>query len=249
MTVWLVQYLGWPVTVDASDLEWFIRDIGERTDARDRNTALRGAHGIWRQFSNDPDMLARIRKAAQFDPSLTKQLDLWQSPSPEPAESVEQMNRLEETRRRNEEEAAKRDESWVDLIATLRADTSFFDSLLPQTAETVDSRLFHLWQFLSWRTHSRSRYSINNLDAVEPIFGPELTRRFGEALISFAYARTPSLDAASDARSFTNFDIMALTGMSLAAATTRAGQTRSTRLAPTKPRCSPRSNSMAFRTI
>jgi hypothetical protein len=109
----------------------------------------------------------------------------------------------------------------VNLIAELRADPTVFDNLSPQIEASVDSRLFHLWKFLSWRTHSRSRYSIDNLDMVAPILGPELTRRFGEALISFAYNRLPvalSNDAV-ERRRVTNFDIMALGGLSLAVAT------------------------------
>lgn len=221
VNVWMVQHLGWPVIADASDIDWLIADIRERTDPRDRRTALQAAHGLWLQLSNDPVVLGRLNDAAQIDPALVKQLERWQSPRSEPPELVEQTKHLDEVRRRNAQQEAERDQSWVDLISNLRADPSFFDNLLPQTEETVDSRLFHLWQFLSWRTDSRSRHSIDNLDAVAPIFGPELTRRFGRALIDFAYARVPSssLSASAEARSVTNFDVMALAGMSLAAST------------------------------
>ena len=221
VNLWLVQHLGWPVRVDEADFDWFIADVRERTDPRDRLTALRAAHMLWRQFSNEPDVLARLEEAARIDPALAEQLAKWQSPPPESVEMVAQTARMEEMRQRNEQHAQERDKSWVDLIATLRADPSFLDRLSPQTDESVDSRLFHLWQFLSWRTQSRTRYSIAGLDIVEPIFGPELTRRFRDALIAFAYARTPStpVETASEHRAVTNFDIMALGGMSLAAAT------------------------------
>jgi hypothetical protein len=53
------------------------------------------------------------------------------------------------------------------------------------------------------------------------VFGPELTKRFGEALVAFAYNRLPAADAEGAAAPLrtTNFDIMALGGLSLAAAT------------------------------
>ncbi len=221
VNLWLVQHFGWPVRVDESDLEWFIADMRDRTDPRDRMTALRAAHMLWRQFNSAPEILTRLEAAAREDPALAEQLAKWQSPPPESAEMIAQTARFEEMRQRNEERTQERDKSWIELIETLRADPSFFDRLSPQTDESVDSRLFHLWQFLSWRTQSRSRYSIASLDVVEPIFGQELTRRFRDALIAFAYARTPSTPAetASEHRAITNFDIMALGGMSLAAAT------------------------------
>ncbi len=222
LNIWFVQHLGWPVTLTKDDLAWLIGDIRDRAEPRDRMVALRAAHTLWRQFGEDPDVQTQITHAAATDEALAAQLALWRNPPPDPPEHVRQMASLEETRKRNEAEAEERDKSWVDLVAELRADPSVFDHLSPQTEGSVDSRLFHLWQFLSWRTHSRSRYSIDSLDMVAPIFGPELTRRFGDALIAFAYNRLPTVlsEDAIERRRVTNFDIMALGGLSLAAATT-----------------------------
>lgn len=221
MNVWAVQHLGWPVGVDVDDLAWLIEDISGRSDPRDRWSALSTAHDVWRQAGSDPEILSRLAQAVAGEPALAEQLTRWRTPVTDPPERVEQMARMEELRRRNEEHATKRDDSWIEMIETLRADPSFFDHLSPQTQETVDSRLFHLWQFVSWRTRSQSRFSIDGLDVVAPIFGSELTERFGRALIDFAYARTPtvSTETVSEARQSSNFDIMALGGMSLAAST------------------------------
>lgn len=221
LNIWFVQHLGWPVILTKEDLVWLIADMRDRTAPRDRMVALRGAHTLWRQFGEDPEVEQQITRAAAADEALAAQLALWRNPPPEPPEYVAQMARFEEARKRNEAQAEERDKSWIDLVAELRADASAFDNLSPQTEGSVDSRLFHLWQFLSWRTHSRSRYSIDSLDMVAPIFGPELTRRFGEALIAFAYNRMPFTlsEDAIERRRVTNFDIMALGGLSLAAAT------------------------------
>lgn len=221
LNVWFVQHLGWPVILTKDDLVWLIADIRDRTEPRDRMVALSAAHTLWRQFGEDPEVREQITQAAAADETLAAQLALWRNPPPDPPEHVAQMARFEEARKRNEAQAEERDKSWIDLVAELRADPSVFDNLSPQTEGVVDSRLFHLWQFLSWRTHSRSRYSIDSLDMVAPIFGPELTRRFGEALIAFAYNRLPVTlsEDAIERRRVTNFDIMALGGLSLAAAT------------------------------
>jgi len=224
LNLWFVQHLGWPVTLATDDLAWLIADIGDRTEARDRMVALRSAHTLWRQFGEDPEAAEQIAHAAAEDAALATQLALWRNPPPDPPdppEHIAQMARFEESRKRNEAQTEERDKSWIDLVAELRTDPTVFDHLSPQTEGSVDSRLFHLWQFVSWRTHSRSRYSIDSLHMVAPIFGPELTRRFGEALIAFAYNRMPFTlsEDAIERRRVTNFDIMALGGLSLAAAT------------------------------
>lgn len=221
LNIWFVQHLGWPVTLTTDDLAWLIADIGDRTEERDRIVALRGAHTLWRQFGEDLKVAEQIAHAAAEDAALATQLALWRNPPPDPPEHVAQMACFEESRKRNEAQAEERDKSWIDLVAVLRADPTVFDHLSLQTEGAVDSRLFHLWQFVTWRTHSRSRHSIDSLDMVAPIFGPELIRRFGEALIAFAYNRMPftlSKDAI-ERRRVTNFDTMALCGLSLAAAT------------------------------
>ncbi|MGN6097166.1 MAG: hypothetical protein ACTHP8_13115, partial [Bosea sp. (in: a-proteobacteria)] len=173
-----------------ADIDWLLLDVRERTDRQDRLTALRAAHTLWRQFGGTDGDMQRIVDAVADDAELSAQLAAWRSPPPETPEMVERMAGFEAARKRNEDQAEARDQSWVELINKLRDDPNFFDSLSPQTDETVDSRLYHLWQFLSWRTQSRSRYSIDSLDVVEPVFGPEMTRRFGEALMAFAYKRT-----------------------------------------------------------
>lgn len=221
LNIWLVQHLGWRVTLAADDLAWLIADIGDRTEVSDRMVALRSAHTLWCQFGEDPEVAEQIAHATAEDAALAAQLALWRNPPPDPPEHVAQMARFEESRKRNEAQAEERDKSWIVLVAELRADPTVFDHLPPQTEGAVDSRLFYLWQFVTWRTHSRSRHSIDSLDMVAPIFGPELTRRFSEALIAFAYSRMPFTlsEDAIERRRVTNFDIMALGGLSLAAVT------------------------------
>ena len=221
LNIWFVQHLGWPVTLTTDDLVWLIADIRDRAAPQDRMVALRGAHTLWRQFGEDAEIAEQVAQAAASEETLAAQLALWRNPPPDPPEHVAQMARFKESRKRNEAQTEERDKSWIDLVAELRADPSVFDCLSPQTEGSVNSRLFHLWQFVTWRTHSRSRHSIDSLDMVAPIFGPELTRRFGEALIAFAYNRMPFTlsDDAIERRRVTNFDMMALGGLSLAAAT------------------------------
>lgn len=220
VNAWSLGFLGWPVTLDENDLAWLLADARDRPNPRDRLNALGMAHQLWRQIGGDPALLTRIREAVAADAVLSEQLDRWQAPQVENPAIAEQMARLKSLESRNREQGEKRESSWVELLSSLKADPSVFDHLNPQTEETVDSRLFHLWQFVSWRVQSRSRYAIDSLDIVEPIFGPELTRKFGDALIAFAEVRARTrIDEPIDTAPRSNFDLMALGGTALAAAT------------------------------
>ena len=221
MNLFFVQHLGWPVVLEDADLDWLIADIRQRAEARDRLTALRAAHAYWRQYGERPEVLERLIEAVSLDPELAARLTAWQLPQEESPQVRRQTAEFEDARRRNEEAAETRDRSWVDLIGSLRDDPTVFDRLSQQTTETIDSRLFHLWQFLTWRTQSRDRYAIDDLDSVRPILGEDLTGRFGAALIAFADEHMPvgSVEEASESRSTSNFDMIAMTGTALAAGT------------------------------
>lgn len=223
VNIWTLNHFGWTVLLDLSDLDWLLVDVGQKSAAIDRHNALSLAFQLWRQKGEEPAVLERIRAAVGSDPNLAAQVETWLAPSAEDPAIAKQTAEFKALQLRNDEREKTRDDSWVALIAKLRDDPSILDNLNPATEETVDSRLYHLWQFTSWRAANRSRYAIDSLDLVEPIFGTELTSRFGAALIAFAYERARkdrTAPKASEQDSETTFDRMALGGMALAAATT-----------------------------
>ena len=223
VNVWMLNHLGWTVALDISDLDWLLADVGQKSAAIDRLNALTAAFQVWRQNGEDLAVLERIRTAVHSDTALSAQVGTWLAPSVEDPAIAKHTAQFEALQRRNDEREKTRDDSWVELIAKLRDDPSIFDDLNPTTEETVDSRLYHLWQFTSWRGGNRSRYAIDSLDLVEPILGAELTKKFADALIAFAYERARTdrtAPKAGEQKSETTFDLMALGGMSLAAAKT-----------------------------
>lgn len=220
---WSLNFLGWPVELGETDLDWLLADASGREEAIDRSNALSAAFRIWRDTGAHPEALSRIQAAVEHDVTLTRQIEQWLLPPTEDPEITRRTAELEAATTRNRKQSEERDNSWVELLSELKEDPSIFDRLNPQTEETVDSRLFHLWQFLSWRRQNRTQYSFKSLDAVEPIFGPELTRKFGEALVAFAHQYTATDREAADGaepRKVSNFDLMALGGLSLAAKVT-----------------------------
>jgi len=213
-------HFGWPGGLTVLDLDWLLADAVGRDDAIEQGLALKTALGLARDQDPDGASLERIRQAVAGRFELEAMVAVWVAP-PEPNPQTEALVAESAARRQEHEKAiAKRDASWVDLIARLRDHPEEFDALSPQTDMTADSRLIHLYQFLSSRTVARSRYSISDLAAVEPIFGPALTAKFGAALISFARQRDPLLSHERPAESqqqTSSFDIMGLAGISLAA--------------------------------
>jgi hypothetical protein len=228
LNISLIQHFGWPGTFEETDLDWLIEGIRSQTDPRERELALNGAVSLWRT-SGSRKILDRIKRAVEPDPDLKAMLTRWRSPPHESAELRESMARLKRLERSGKRRTEKRDRSWIGFIEKLRADPGALDNLRPQTTETVDSRLYHLWQLVAWRTSSRSRYSISDLTMVEPILGKEVTARFGKALIAFAEARRPTIPSdlpVDEGHNVSSFDVMGLGGISLAAATVPAWAAR-----------------------
>jgi len=214
-----LNHHGWPVTLDETDVQWLLDDAVRLPEALDRLNALSSAFQTWRNNGATAEMLATIRAAAASDPIHFTRIEAWLTPQPEDPAMVEMMTGMKSSEARSRKREAARETSWIDLIAKLRADPTVFDDLNPTTEDT---RLYHLWQFLTWRDANRSRYAIAGLEMVEPIFGSALTAKFRKALIAFAYQRAKvdrTAAKSGEARAETTFDLMALGGMSLAAAT------------------------------
>ncbi|MBZ6380092.1 MULTISPECIES: hypothetical protein [Pacificimonas] len=220
--VWQMQHLGWPGRLGPDDLDWLLTDMISRADPGDRLLALGAAHAISRE-SGDAALLARTGQAAAVDADLLAAHEQWQKPIEESPELKRSHARLEKSRRENQKRTAERDDSWIRFIDELRADPGQLDSLHPQTEDTVDRRLYNLWRLLNSRTSSRSRYSVSDVSAIEPIVGKEVAEKLRLGLIDFAHRRMPRIpsELPPDERNGTKgFDIMGLAGTSLAAAAT-----------------------------
>ena len=119
--LWSLGLLGWPVTLDDSDIDWLLDDARHRADDKDRLNAFVAAHDIWRGGSRDADVLARIRSAAAGDTKRLAMLDAWLAPQTDSPTLTSQMERLAVLEERNRQHREERDNSWIDLIAKLKA--------------------------------------------------------------------------------------------------------------------------------
>lgn len=215
--------LGWQGQLSRDDMTWLTNDAAGKVEDRDRRLAFQALYAIWRDQGQDPMVAEALENIGKQDSSLGALLIAWQSPPPEPPEHLARMERLRATEERNRIAREKRDGSWIEFIEELRADPTILDRLHPTTDTTADSRLVHLWRFLSSRTRGRSRHSIDDLSAVEPIFGPEVTEKLATVLINFANAWQPLLPSErppEERRKIFSFESMGLAGMALEAART-----------------------------
>ncbi len=214
---------GWQGQLSSDDVSWLADDATGKTEERDRRLAFNALHAIWRDQGQDPTVAGALEKIGKEDSSLGELLAAWQSPSPEPPERLATMERLRATEEKNKIAREKRDGSWIKFIEELRSDPTILDMLHPTTDTTADSRLVDLWRFLSSRIRGRSRYAIDDLSSVEPIFGAEVTEKFATVLINFANAWKPLLPSErppEEQRKIFSFESMGLAGMALEAART-----------------------------
>lgn len=218
--IWQIQHLGWPGIFTMGDVDWLFDDLLTQGEPTDRQLALEALFFVWRE-SKSRKLLNRIKRIAADDTELSATVARWLAPAPENETIRESTKRLRKLRQRNKRRDTLRDKSWIKFIDELRSNPAVLDTLHPQTEDSADSRLVHLWDLLSSRLSSRSRRSISNVSMFEPLVGKDVAERFRKALIQFAANRMPSIPSErqqEERNSVRSFDIMGLVGTSLAAA-------------------------------
>lgn len=215
-----VEVLGWPAGLVYEDLDWLIEDIKTRATDSMRSLAVDAAMRLWRDNGQSASGLDRIKAAANANPAALDLVETWLTP---PVTSPEMQRLLEENEKLTQEHArrqAERDQSWRDFIDHLKANPKQLLTLPPPTSESVDGRLFGLWQLVSSETASTNRYAVDDISFLEPTLGRELTQTFQAALIAFWRQRKPTLESEREAnkRNMVNsVDCMGLVGASLEA--------------------------------
>lgn len=188
-----LEIVGWSAGLKLDDVGWLLMDLKSRPTEADRRMTLGILIDMWVQNSRQPELLARIQAVIADDPALAVLLNSWMTPrepSPEERETSAELARLQVE---GEARAAERDRSWTEFLDTLRADPGILARQPPPTPESVDRRLYSLWELLRNTNEHRNHYAIDDLRTVEPILGAELTAAFRAALIGFWRQWTPTL--------------------------------------------------------
>lgn len=215
---WEMEFLGWTPKLAVDDLDWLLTDAPTRPLASERRLAINAALSVWRDAGRADDLLERISTVARAETAMAQTLDLWLHPPPMDAGLAQQHRELERLRDQNARRRAEGDQSWIYLVARLRADPDQLRHLNPATAEGIDGRLFHLWQFLNSAMQSRNRYAIESVAPVEPVLGPEVAAALRDGLIRHWRTWEPTREstrAPGDRNRMSSVDAMGIAGVTM----------------------------------
>ena len=229
-----MRILGWWPRLAIEDLDWLLIDGPKRSEPSERRLAVAAALDVAQSADAAPDLLSRIANAAIGDSEMRAAFELATTPRTRTSEEQASEAELREVIDRNDAAQAERDQSWIDFVGGLRADPGQLSRLTPTTERTADARLVELWRLLDSANHGKNRYAIDDLSAVEPILGPEVTAALRVALIGFWRTWAPRLASsrpASERNQSNTFDGIGITGITLEA---RSDEQWATRLSPTE---------------
>jgi hypothetical protein len=218
--LWEMDILGWRAGLQLTDIDWLLADAPLRTAANEQRLAINAALSVWREAGSNPTMRARIEEVASASPAMAAAVADYFRPRGPSAEELESSRQLEEIQRAQALKSAEQEKSWVDFVADLRADPTKFKQLRPTTSESMDHRLFYVYELLLAANHGSSSYAIDNLAPLEPILGPELSALVRRAFIDNwrNWEPRPKHRRAPNAKNqISKFDCIGIVGVTLEA--------------------------------
>lgn len=206
--------------MELADEDWLLVDLKSCATESHRRMALGMLIDMWVQNNRQPELLARIQAVTVDEPALAALLNSWMTPREPSSEERETSAELARLQGEGEARADERDRSWTEFLDTLRADPGILARQPPPTPESIDRRLYSLWELLRNTHEHRNHYAIDDLSTVEPIPGAELTAAFRASLIGFWRQWTPTLRSsrAPDQRNLVgNIDCLGICAVSVEA--------------------------------
>lgn len=230
--VWQFQIAGLPLALERADMGWLLEDADQRAASDERELAADAWMDLAHQARLEEPDLAPLRAVAARHPEVAAVLERWArsrtSESPERA-STRALRRIE---KRNAIEQAQQDEYWRAFAEQIRSNPAQLRALPPPTNKTMDRRLYRLWQLLSTAGENHSRYAIDDLDALAPIFDENVRAAIRDAFTAFWRHWPPKLRSerpAAERQALSNFDLVGMVGVALEAAADAGWATRLTR--------------------
>lgn len=217
--IWDLRMVGLQTAVGVGDVDWLIQDARDRPEPRERALAASALLQIWRS-QEDSDLFARIEELAASDGVICAKMQEWTAPRATSEQARLSQQRIRAREQRHLTEVASHDQSWRDFADQIRANPTALRNIRP-TSDGVDARLYHLWQLLTAVGDNRSRYAINDLSALVPMFGDDVVAEFRSALIDFWRHWDPVLpsERVPEKRNIVDSrDCMGMAGVSLEAA-------------------------------
>ncbi len=218
-----MEVLGWSPGLRPEDLDWVLSDLREQTSDDARLLALNAALVIWQDSDKATAILDRIRAFANSNAATREYLNAVLSPRQISEEELRQTQKLQALRQQREAKKTERNVGWAQFVDDLRANPAQLRQLPAPTPERIDGRLFDLWQLLRSALGDVNRYAIDDVAALDPMFGSSVTAAFRDALIGFWRQWRPQLvsERAADKRNIIRMaDCMGITAVSVEAKAT-----------------------------
>lgn len=217
-----MKFLGWPPGLVLADINWLLADAPGRERATERQLAVNAALSLWlNEGQQDETMKARIAAVAATDSDMQAAYAEWMTPRVKSAEEIKSEEELAESMRAGEQAQAKREQSWVDFVTEMRADPVKLQKLLPTAPNTVDSRIYDLWQLLRQAVQGSSHYAIDTVAPIAEIAGQEVAAAFADRLAEIWRSWKPMLHSArppDERNQIGMIDCMCIAGVSIEAA-------------------------------
>jgi hypothetical protein len=217
---WEMDTLGWNAGLILDDVDWLLADGPQRTNEHERRLAINAALQLWTGADRSAAVRARIEAVATTDPAMQSAFTTWMRPPARDPALMAQERELREIQQLNAAQRAAADQSWREFVERLRNDPEQLRNLTPTTEDTVDSRLYHLWNLLVSATRGSSRYAIASVAPVEPILGPELAAALRDGLIRHWRSWNPRAKSAKspeERNRMSSIDAMGIVGVTMEA--------------------------------
>jgi len=217
-----MKFLGWPPGLVLADIDWLLADAPGRDRATERQLAINTALSLWlNECEHDEALKARIAAVADSDTDMQVAYTEWFTPRVKSAEEIKSEEELAKAMRAGKQAQAEQEQSWVDFVTQMRADPLKLRQLLPTAPNTVDRRVYDLWQLLRQAVRSSSRYAIGTVAPIAEIAGQEVATEFANRLSEIWRSRKPTLHserAPNDRNQINMIDCMCIAGVSIEAA-------------------------------
>jgi hypothetical protein len=217
-----MKFLGWPPGLVLDDINWLLADAPDRGSATERQLAVNAALNLWfNEGQQDEAMKARIAAVAATDSDMRAAYAEWMTPRVKSAEEIKSEEELAESMRTGEQAQAEREQSWVNFVTEMRADPVKLQKLLPTAPNTVDGRIYDLWQLLRQAVRGSSHYAIDTVAPIAEIAGQEVAAAFADRLAEIWRSWKPKLHNArppNERNQIGMIDCMCIAGVSIEAA-------------------------------
>lgn len=217
-----MTFRGWPPGLVLNDIVWLLTDAPTRARATERQLAINAALHLWfNEGGQDEILKARIADVAAGDVDMQVAYTEWMTPRIKSAEEIKSEEDQAESMRASEQAQAEREQSWIDFLIEMRADPGQLQKLLPTAPNTVDRRVFDLWQLLRQAVRGGSHYAIDTIAPIAEIAGQEVASAFADRLSEVWRSWKPTLNSdrsPTERNQISTIDCMCLAGVSIEAA-------------------------------